>query len=225
MRHLIILTTGLLLLATNRPAAAMSANAADSEAGRASAETETVSSSETPNSTTDTSEGLEPAASEHPEGTKVTQARSPAATVAIVVNPIALLFNMFNVDVGFAVADKTSANIGFNYWSFEVLGVKNTAWGLGVGAQYFFYRDRFEGAFVYPALEYASSRVSVGNVEITGSLFGPSAIVGYQWNWHPFTLRVGGGGRYYFGTIAGQGLRSDLEGFEFKFDGSLGLAF
>jgi len=223
MRLMIILATGLLLLATNRSATAIPADSTDSEAGRASAGA--VSSSETPRSTNDSNAGLEQTASAHLEDSKSTQPRSPAATVAIVVNPIDLLFNMFNVDVGFAVADKTSANISGNYWSFEVLGVKNTAWGLGVGAQYFFYRDRFEGAFVYPALEYASSRVSVGDIEVSGSLFGPSAIVGYQWNWHPFTLRVGGGGRYYFGTIEGQGLRSNLEGFEFKFDGSLGLAF
>lgn len=220
MRHLIILATGLLLLATNRPALADSADTADSAAGRAPAET--TPNAETPEPTQDANEQ---AARARPEDTKATQPRSPAATVAIVVNPIALLFNLFNVDVGFSVADKTSANISGNYWSFEVLGIKNTAWGLGVGAQYFFYRDRFEGAFVYPALEYASSRVSAGDVEVSGSLFGPSAIVGYQWNWHPFTLRVGGGGRYYFGTIEGQGFKSELQGFQFKFDGSLGLAF
>lgn len=62
---------------------------------------------------------------------------------------------MFNVDVGFAVAEKTSANVSATH-----------------------------------------SRVSLGDFAVSGSLFGPSAIVGYQWNWHPLTVRAGGGGRY-----------------------------
>jgi hypothetical protein len=183
---------------------------------------ESVSTEEVPASSTDAQlpTTSPPAQTQQPPG-----AQKALSTIAVVANPVALLFNMFNVDVGFAVADKVSANVSANYWSFSILGIRNTAWGLGFGGQYFFYRDRFEGAFVYPALEYAQSRVSIGDFAVSGSLFGPSAIVGYQWNWHPFTVRVGGGGRYYFGHIGDDGVRSDLEGFEFKADGSIGLAF
>jgi hypothetical protein len=221
MQSRLIVTIGALGIIMHKPAFAVetpedSTPAESSAAPEASLNTQTSS---------DGSVTQEQPAKRPPESSTAEASREPPSTIAIVANPIALLFNMFNVDVGVAVADKTSANLGVNYWSFEILGIENTAWGFGLGAQHFFYRDRFAGAFVYPALEYAHSRVSIGDYEVSGSLFGPSAIVGYQWNWHPFTIRVGGGGRYYFGNIEGNGLKSDLAGFEFKADGSLGLAF
>lgn len=217
MKHLLGLST---ILATSVVcSAALAARHTDAEKQteafpEQSAATDAVPSAEAPQDNA-------PAAEE----AKLSAPAKPEATLAFVANPIALLFNEFNLDVGVAVADKTSANFSGSYWSFSILGVKNTAWGLGVGGQYFFYGDRFHGAFVYPALEYAKSTISAGDYESSGSLFGPSAIVGYQWNWHPFTLRLGGGGRYYLGSVGGDGFKSDLQGFAVKLDASIGLAF
>ena len=150
-------------------------------------------------------------------------AKKPASSTAIVFNPVGLIFGLYNVDVGVGIAEQLSANFGGSYWSFDILGVKNSAWGLSVGGQYFFYGKRFDGAFVYPALEYARSTVSIGDVSASGSLFGPSAIVGYQWECKPFTLRLGGGIRYYLGNVTGDGLSSDLHGAALKLDGSIGF--
>ena len=147
------------------------------------------------------------------------------ASVAVVANPLGLLFGFYNVDVGVAVTDKLSANFAGHYWSLDFLGVETKAWGAGIGAQYFFYGNVFQGAFVYPALEIARTSITIGDFSASGTLFGPSAIVGYQWNFHPFTVRVGGGGQYLLGDVSGQNYKSSLQGIDFKLDGSIGLAF
>ncbi len=52
----------------------------------------------------------------------------------------------------------------------------------------------------------------------------PQAVVGWQWDWRPLTVRVGLGAAYYIGSVA-EGYRTDLDGFRVVFDGTVGLTF
>jgi hypothetical protein len=111
-----------------------------------------------------------------------------------------------------------------------VLGYETTAYGLGVGVQYFPIEvansgPLYQGFYVYPSLQVAS-------VTVDGTFLGeaswvsvaPQAVAGWQWDWRPFTLRVGAGLAYYIGSVE-EGYETDLDGLRVVFDGTLGLTF
>lgn len=144
-------------------------------------------------------------------------------------NPLGLIFGLFSADVGISLNDRSALNFGANYWSFELGRVDNTSFGFGAGWQYFFTGQVYDGFFVMPNVQFEYASVSLGDDSFEGVLAGPGALAGYQWDWHPFSLRLGAGFHYYFGNVEGQAdgevIASDIRGMSPDLDASLGFTW
>ncbi|MDX2055504.1 MAG: DUF3575 domain-containing protein [Polyangiaceae bacterium] len=158
--------------------------------------------------------------------------KASPATGAVYVNPVGLLFGLIDAEVDVTVS-KNMAVVGEgSYWSFDVLGLKTTAWGLGGGVRYFFGDEMYRGWYVSPVLQVAHSTASIeddllGEFSASATLAGVEATVGHQWHWKPFTLRLGGG-LLAFQAVAKSGdetIKTELAGVSPVLDGALGLTF
>jgi hypothetical protein len=164
------------------------------------------------------------------EGTWWSPKKKPPARFGVAVNPIGLLLGLIIAEFDYGLSDRLSLNVNGTYWNLDVLGYETTAWGLGLGAQYFPIEvanggPLYQGFYVYPSLQVAS--VTVDEVilgEASWVSVAPQAVVGWQWDWRPLTVRVGVGAAYYIGSVA-EGYRTDLDGFRVVLDGTLGLTF
>lgn len=144
---------------------------------------------------------------------------------AILVNAAGMLFGTLNAELAVGVAEDVSLNLGGWRWHDDVQGLETTSLGAYAGTQIFFAGDRFRGAFVYPMIEVATVRLSFLGERGSGSLMGPAALVGYQWDWRPFTIRLAGGGRYLLGEVVVGDTSTSLQGLAFKGDASVGLSW
>lgn len=145
------------------------------------------------------------------------------------INPLGLIIGLVSADVGIAFNESNALNVSASYWSFDLLGVKNTSIGLGAGWQYFIIGDTFGGFYVLPNVQFEYARVEIGDATGTGVVVGPGALTGYQWDWQPFSLRLGGGFHYFIGeveaTSGNQSASSDISGFSLDLDASLGFTW
>jgi hypothetical protein len=125
-----------------------------------------------------------------------------------------------------------SLNVSGSYYSLSAGSTDTTAFGIGVGTQIFPSGYLYQGFFVYPSLQYASataksdgSMYGGSTTEATATLMGIAALLGYQWDWRPFSLRLGGGVGYY-GVAAESGdAEVALSGVMPLLDASLGFTF
>lgn len=144
-------------------------------------------------------------------------------------NPLALIFGAISVDVGVATGEEHALNFSGSYWSFDLLGVENTSFGFGAGWQYFITGSTFGGFFVLPNVQLEYANVKVNDAEASGLIVGPGALLGYQWDWQPFSLRLGGGIQYYIGSVeASSGTStasSDISGLSPALDASIGFTW
>lgn len=148
-------------------------------------------------------------------------------SVAVFVNPLGLLYGVFNGDLDFALRSDLTLNLSGAYYNIG----DTSAFGVGVGVQYFFASNRrpFHGWYVYPALNYAKAEAKSSDTRAEASLVGVSATIGYQWNWQPFALRLGLGAGYFAavarGESDGESESVSLEGVLPRLDASIGLTF
>ncbi len=144
-------------------------------------------------------------------------------------NPLALIFGAVSADVGIALGEKHALNFGASYWSFDLLGVENTSFGFGAGWQYFITGSTFGGFFVLPNLQLEYASIKANDVEASGLIVGPGALLGYQWDWQPFSLRLGGGIQYYIGSVEATSgsstVSSDIAGLSPALDASIGFTW
>lgn len=156
--------------------------------------------------------------------------KKPPARYAVAVNPLGLLFGLVLAEFDYGLSDRLSLNVNGSYWNIDVLGFDTTAWGAGIGAQYFPLEvassgPLYQGFYIYPSLQLASVTVDDAFLgEASWVSVAPQAVVGWQWDWRPLTVRVGAGAAYYVGSVA-EGYRTDLDGLRFVVDGTLGLTF
>lgn len=148
-----------------------------------------------------------------------------AASAEILVNPIGLIFGLFNAEVGVGLTDNLSVNMNGSYWSLGVNDVDVTAYGGGAGVQWFFTGQLYDGWFIYPSLQFARARATSGEQSAQATAFGMTALAGYQWDWKPFTLRLGGGFTYFSGTATGDDIETGFNGASPALDASLGFTF
>ena len=140
-------------------------------------------------------------------------------SAAIMFNPLGLVLGIANIDLGFGVTRRMSVNFTGQYLS--ILGV--TAYGGGLGMQFFFSGERFDGGFVYPQVQYAFA--SAEDSDASAQALGFGGIVGYQWTWGVFSLRLGGGAVFYTATGQSGGTEAELSGASLALDASIGFAF
>lgn len=149
----------------------------------------------------------------------------PAANAEILVNPLGLLFGMFNAEVGVGLTDNLSVNMNGSYWSFELGDVDLTAYGGGAGVQFFFTGQLYHGWFIYPSFQFARARATSGDLSAQATAYGLTTLAGYQWDWKPFTLRLGAGFSYFSGTASGDDIETGFNGASPALDASLGFTF
>jgi hypothetical protein len=149
------------------------------------------------------------------------------ARMAVAVNPIGLIFGMILAEFDYGLSDTLSLNINATYWDFSI----TTAYGAGVGAQLFLPQvadsgPLYQGFFLYPSLQVLSVKVDplLFLDEYSYVSVAPRFIAGWQWDWRPFTLRLGAGLEYYVASSKA-GYDLDLQGLRFAADGTVGLTF
>jgi hypothetical protein len=145
-------------------------------------------------------------------------------------NPLGLIVGAVGIDAGIGITEKSALNIGASYWSFDLFGVKNTSFGLGAGWQYFIIGETFGGLYVLPNVQAEYAKISFEGNSVSGLLVGPGALAGYQWDWHPFSLRLGTGFHYYLGSLEatssdGATFSSDISGLSLDLDASIGFTW
>jgi hypothetical protein len=159
-----------------------------------------------------------------------TPKKKPPARMAIGINPIGLLFGLLEGEVDYGLGEQLSLAINGQYLNMA----DTTAWGVGVGAQYFLTQvassgPLYQGFYIYPSLQIASVSVSssfLGFESHTSYVaFAPQAVAGWQIDWRPFTMRLGAGAAYYIGE-ADDGFDSALSsGLHVIVDGMIGVTF
>jgi len=147
--------------------------------------------------------------------------------MGIFFNPLSILFGFYGLELDFSPMHLVSINVSGQYYSRELLGVKTSAYGGDIGAQFFLTGQKpMHGLYLYPRIAYAKAKATFLDQKAEASLIGIGGTVGYQWNWQPFSLRLGGGVMNYSGSASGSsGLDISLRGTTPALDLTLGFVF
>ena len=160
-----------------------------------------------------------------------TAQRQAPASGGVFFNPLGLVFGYLNAEVSIGALDLLAVNLGGSYYWDSSDTVKETTYSVGAGIQAFPVGQLYSGFFVYPSVLYAKTTAEATILDTTStaeaSLMGLGGIVGYQWDWRPFSLRLGGGFRYLWITAEeGDGtIELQVKGFAPALDASIGFTF
>lgn len=83
----------------------------------------------------------------------------------------------------------------------------------------------FQGLYFAPSVQFAQATAEAFNDTAEATLVGPRGIVGYHWDWHPFSLKLGGGAQYYAGSVTGDNVAISIEGAWLAIDASMGFTW
>ncbi|NLM38100.1 MAG: DUF3575 domain-containing protein [Firmicutes bacterium] len=118
----------------------------------------------------------------------------------VTVNPFGLLFGIFNATYEKSLHHQNSFLINGSYLSWEILGDKITAFGVGGGYRQYLGGEDFSGFFGQgtAGVVFASAPgVSTTGANVVG-------LVGFKWIFnHGFTVEAGAGGQMIFGKLEG----------------------
>lgn len=150
------------------------------------------------------------------------------ARMGVALNPVGLIFGLILAEFDYGLSETMSLNINASYWDIGF----STAYGAGVGVQLFLPEvadsgPLYQGFYVYPSLQVFSVTVDplLGLTEEYEYLsVAPRAVAGWQWDWRPFTVRMGAGLEYFIASDEA-GYDLDLQGLRFVLDGTVGLTF
>lgn len=123
-----------------------------------------------------------------------------AGDQTVMVNPLGLLFGIFNGVYEKSLGDQNSFLVSGNYFSWELLGDKLTGLGVGGGYRMYLGDEDFSGFFGQ-----GTAGVSfVKAPEVSSTAFDVGALVGFKWLFnHGFTMEAGAGATMLFGSIEG----------------------
>jgi hypothetical protein len=152
-------------------------------------------------------------------------------TQAVKVGPLGFLFGNYNLRYERALTEKTSFQVGANFYNYELLDLGTTGFGIDAGWRYYF-REAIEGAYVFPSAGYDFNSTTISSVDDTKVSFsnlGIGATVGYQWvSGGGFLVDLGLGYGYNINVTRGDGLADDRDvndGGSVRFTFALGYAF
>ena len=164
------------------------------------------------------------------------------------VNPLALIFGIFDVGYERKMDERDYLSGRVNYWGATLGDWNFSAFGAS-GAWYFYNNGNGPSGFYwgpgvsvqvvnatyamttytfdYTTYSYVTTK---SNVSASGFLFGPTVELGYQWVFdNGFALDLAGGGIFYLGGIsassAGTSASLNISGFRPALRFSLGYAF
>ncbi len=149
---------------------------------------------------------------------------SPASG-EFIFNPLGLLFGNYNAEVGIGVAEVVSVNVSGSYFDLGSGSVDVTGFSGGIGVQLFLTRQLYNGWYVYPNVQYINAHGTSSDEEADLTAFGGGALGGYQWDWKPFTLRLGAGFVVYSASATGDDIEVGFSGVSPAADLSLGVSF
>jgi len=146
----------------------------------------------------------------------------------VFLNPLYALFGRYELNLAFSPTHLVSLNVTGAYYDIKSSPLETKIVGGDVGAQFFLSGQKpMHGAYIYPRVLYYSASVSDSIESIKATLFGSAVTGGYQWNWQPFSLRLGGGIVYY--KVSGQsdssGPTVTLKGVYPMLDANIGFVF
>lgn len=151
----------------------------------------------------------------------------------IKMNPLGFAFGFFNLRYEKAINDKTSFQVGGNFYSRKFDDVKTT--GFGFDTEYRFYitnkkKTVPEGFYIGPTIGFDFNKTEDTDTSegANFSLFGIGATIGYQWIWDSgMTLELGAGPQYSILAAKGDGLDEsiDYEGVLPRLVFAIGYAF
>lgn len=174
------------------------------------------------------------------ESAKGPAAEAPAtaepSNAGIFIEPLLAFLGFYEGDVLVGVGDQVALGASFQHYDYELLGVGISGSGVGVGAQFFPLQNgrTFQGFYVYPAVKYLGMKFSTIYIDENGaeidvakvSYYSPQVTTGYQWDWQPFSLRLGGGLEYSFGRkLDSEFTKVDFSGLGYELDAAIGLTF
>ncbi len=144
-------------------------------------------------------------------GVSMMLATNASAQGYIKINPLGLAFGQLGASYESVLSEKSSFQIGANFYNRSFVGVKTT--GLGASLQYRFYLsndDAPKGLFVAPLvganfLKYGYTDVlgaGVGGEDFNYTLITIGAMIGYQWLFSDdkFSFELGIGPAYRIAT-------------------------
>ncbi len=147
---------------------------------------------------------------------------------ALKVGPLGFLLGNYNLRYEKKLAEKTSFQVGANYFSYKILGSGVT--GLGFDASFRkYFKEALRGAYVSPAasLDFNSTNLGVTSIDTKYSKLGLGATLGYQWaKPEGFVVDLGLGYGYGLLLSKGEGITSDgYGGGGLLFTFAIGYAF
>jgi hypothetical protein len=142
-------------------------------------------------------------------------------TQAIKVGPLGFLLGNYNLRYERAIGDKSSVQVGANFFNYKLFDDDITGFGVDFGYRYYF-KEAIEGAYLSPAV--GIDFLSVGDFKY--STMGLGATVGYQWvAGGGFVVDLGLGYGYSFEISKDESLLDDYNRGGVRFTFALGYAF
>ncbi len=148
-----------------------------------------------------------------------------AASGELLFNPLDILSGALELEGGFGLEESLSLNFSGTYAGTSSGISEVTAWGGGVGVQVFLTGQLYEGWYLYPNASIVTLDAKSFDRRASGSAYAIALLAGYQWDWRPFTLRLGLGASYYSASVTGDDIDVGFSGFIPGLDGSLGVSF
>lgn len=147
-------------------------------------------------------------------------------TQAIKVGPLGFLFGNYNLRYEKGIGEKSSVQVGANYFDYEVLDVGATGFGVDLSYRYYF-KQAIEGAYVSPALNFDfATTTNLADENVSFSTVGLGVTAGYQWvAGGGFVVDLGLGYGYNFELAKDDSLTDDYNYGGVRFTFALGYAF
>lgn len=160
------------------------------------------------------------------------RAPTPAAksrSYGVFVNPFAIANGSYGAEFDLKLNTVTTLNLGGAFYSASASGGKWTGFSGSAGTQFFPFASAFEGFYAFPRVEFASLSYTPSNSatsDVSSSVFGAGATLGYQWAWDMgLAVRVGAGALYYSASASGGSASLALSGVLPAIDLTLGYVF
>ena len=147
---------------------------------------------------------------------------------AVKVGPLGFLLGNYNLRYEKGISEKGSIQVGGNFYSYKLFGLKTTGFGIDAGYRHYF-KEAIKGAYVSPAIGFDSNSTTVSSVDDTEgrfNLFGAGATIGYQWVTNGnFVIDLGLGYGYNALISKSEELTNSYGGGGVRFTFALGYAF
>lgn len=147
------------------------------------------------------------------------------------VGPLGFLLGNYNLRYERTLTEKTSFQVGANFYDYELFDLQTTGFGIDAGWRYYF-KEAIEGGYVFPSIGYdfnSTVASAIDDTKLNFSNFGLGATVGYQWVSNGgFVVDLGLGYGYNVNVSKASGFEEDRDlntGGGVRFTFALGYAF